>query len=80
MVLNRFLLFGKKSKLQGVNDGVRYFILNGKDVVQVAIVTFGPDVIVVGAVDQLRRDPHPATSLAHAAFQHVADFQLPGNL
>jgi hypothetical protein len=33
-----------------------------------------------GAVDQLRGDPHAAAGLAHAAFEHMADLQLPRDL
>src|SRR5204862_1920100 len=32
------------------------------------------------AVDQLRRDPYPATGLAHAAFENVVDLELARDL
>ena len=48
------------------------FVLDGKDVFEVAIVTLGPDVFVVDGVDQLCGDAHPVAGAPHAALDHVA--------
>ncbi len=59
--------------------------LNGEDLVQVSIVTFGPQVNIVGCSNELRRDPHPAGSLGRllptdGAFEYVADPELLADL
>ena len=79
MSLDRFFLFRKKFNLQGVDNRVRNLILQGKDVVQIAVVTFGPDVTVVGTVNQLRGDPDATGRFAHAPFQDMADVELTGH-
>src|SRR5262249_48903822 len=73
-------LFRKKPHLQCVDNGVRNLILDGKNVVQIAVVTFGPDMAVIGTVDQLRRDPNPAGRFAHTSFNYMADVELAGDL
>jgi hypothetical protein len=40
------------------DDFLRHLVLNGKDIVESAVVTLGPKVTAAGAVDQLCRDPH----------------------
>ena len=40
------------------------------------VVTFGPDMIAVGAVDQLGGNTHPPAGLAHAALEHITDVQV----
>ena len=80
MPLDRFLLFRKKFHSQRVDNRVRNLILQSEDVVQIAVVTFGPDVAVIGTIDQLRRDPDAPACFANASFEHVTYLELIGNL
>ena len=64
---------------QGVNDGVGDFVLDRKDVIQFAVESIGPQVAIIGCIDQLGRDAHPVAGLAHAAFEDVVDLQFLGD-
>ena len=44
--------------------------------VRVAVIAFGPDVVACRAIDKLRRNAHPATGLADATLQHMADVEF----
>ena len=61
------------------HDLFRNFILQGKNVRQVAVVSIGPDVIAGCGVDELRGDAHAIAALAHAALQHVAHAEFAGD-
>jgi len=52
------------------------FVLQIKKVGQVAIVSFGHDVMAGICLDQLRSDAHPAARLAHTALEHIARAQF----
>ncbi len=58
----------------------RVLVLQREDVVEVAVVALGPDVVAGIGVDELRRDAHPMAGLAHAALDDVARAQLLANL
>ena len=47
--------------------------MNGEHVGQVAIVIFGPNVLVVLGIDQLHVDAHTIANASHAAFQNCGD-------
>ena len=47
-----------------------------KDVVELAIVTLGPDMLVGGGTDQLHIDVHGVGDFLHAAFEDVGDAEL----
>ncbi len=53
-----------------LHDVLRDLVLHREDVLQVPVVTLGPEMISVGHVDQLRGDPEPVAGLANAALQH----------
>ena len=57
-----------------------HLVLDGKDVLKRSVVTFGPDVVSVGRIDQLRRDTDAVSHLAHAALEHVAHAELAPDL
>src|ERR1700748_1341420 len=80
VLLDRLFLFRKKPHLQRVDNGVRNLILNGKNVVQITVEALGPDMTVIGTIDQLRGNAHATGSFANAAFQHMAHIELAGNL
>ena len=42
-----------------------------EDVIKLAVVAFRPDVIASVGIDQLRSEPHPVASLAHATLYYV---------
>ena len=62
------------------DDRLRDLVLQGEDVVQVAVVALGPDVIAARAFDQLGGDAHALAGLAHAALEHMTDLELPRDL
>ncbi len=50
--------------------------LNGEDILQLAIVRFGPDGTAIGGIDQLGDDAHAVALSAHAPFEQVRYSQL----
>jgi hypothetical protein len=74
--------------LLGVGNGRRKggrhrlgdLILERENVGEIAIVVLGPDVISGASINKLRRDAHPITGLAHAAFEHIAHAEFPSDL
>ena len=65
---------------QRIGDGPCDVLLDGKDVVQLTVVGFRPQVVAIVSLDQLGGDAHPVASLAHAAFQHMRDPELRGDV
>ena len=59
---------------------MRHLVLDGEDVLQLAIVALGPEMRVMGRVDQLRGDAHPVAGAPHAAFDEVADAEPAGDV
>ena len=66
--------------LQRGDDGARDLVLEVEDVLEVAIVALRPEVKAGRGVDQLRIDPDPVRRAPDAAFEHVADPQVVGDL
>src|SRR5262249_6432947 len=68
-----FRRFAQYSLLLGISErwlddpshACRDLVLHGKDIVDVAVVAFGPDMSAGGCIDQLRGNAHPITALAH---------------
>src|SRR6185503_19833455 len=69
-----------KRRLDEAGDARRHFLLHGKDVAEVAVVTFRPDVRPRNRVDQLRGNAHPVAALPDRALEHVAYAQLATDL
>jgi hypothetical protein len=63
-------------RLDGPNDPRGDLVLKVKNVVQRAVEAIGPDVSPGRRINQLSRDPHAVTWLAHTAFEHVSNAQL----
>ncbi len=57
-------------------DALGEFVLQREDVLHVAVVTLGPDVVAALGVDQLGGHPHPLAGPAYAAFQHITRAEL----
>ena len=66
----------QKFRLDGVGDRGNDLVLQLEQVGEVAVVSLGHYVMISVGADQLRRDPHPAARLAHAALENIAHAQL----
>src|SRR5437867_8299477 len=74
--LNRQFLSSRDFSAKLLSDFLRNLALDGKQVVQIAIVLLGPDVRVRAGVDQLRVHVKPGADSPDAALQHMGDSQL----
>ena len=61
-------------------DGERNLVLDGEDVVDLALEGFGPDVVAVFGIDKLRGDANPVAGLTHAALKHGVYVERPADL
>jgi hypothetical protein len=59
----------RKFRLKSGGNFLREIGLDGKDVGQIAVVIFRPNVLVVVGIDQLHVHAHPIADAANAAFQ-----------
>lgn len=66
--------------LESGHNRLRNVVLDLKNIVEVAIVTFGPDVGRRTRVNQLRVDSDPTAGLAHRPFEHEGDAKLASDL
>jgi hypothetical protein len=66
--------------LQRADDRTGDLVLKVEYVLEVAIVALRPEVKAGGGIDQLRIDPNPVRRAPDAAFEHVADPQVVGDL
>jgi hypothetical protein len=55
-------------------------ILNGEDVLQLAVVLLGPDMLAGFGVDQLAGDADAVARRSDTALQDIANSELPGDL
>ena len=62
---------GSILRRSALDDGTRDIVLQFEDVLELAVIAFGPHMAVGAPVDQLRGDAHPVVHLAHAAFEQV---------
>src|SRR5262249_36447613 len=60
----------------GTDNAACDLVLNGKDVLQGAVVALGPDMVAARRVDELRGDAHAVAGFADAAFEHVAHAEI----
>src|SRR5262249_54107846 len=56
----------------GADNAAGDLVLNGKDVLEGAVVALGPDMMAACSVDELRGDTNAVAGLSHAAFEYVA--------
>ena len=73
-------LRGVELRLDRSDDSLGDFVLHGKDVGDAAVVALGPEMAAGGGVVELRGDAHLVAASPHAAFEHVADAELPPDL
>src|ERR1700687_1787826 len=65
---------------QRFDDRLGYVVLDRENVLHLAIVLLGPEVVAVGGVNQLRRDAELIAYLPHTSFQNGRDFELASDL
>jgi len=73
-------LFGIKVRLDRGDDALGNVVLHREDVMQVAIVFLGPDMLAGFRVDELSGDADLLARRAHAAFEHVAHTEIARDL
>ena len=66
----------QQGHVQGRRDGPCDVVLHGEDVVEDAVVGFGPEVKAVRDLDELGGDPDTIPRLPHAALEECAHAQL----
>ena len=79
-LLDRLFFLRQQLEFQRRDDGLGDLVLQREDVVQVAVVALGPEVVVARRLDQLGGDADAPARAPHAALEHVADLQLPRDL
>ena len=52
------------------------FVLDSKDIGQIAIVAIGPDMTVVFAIDELCRDSHTRARLSNTSFENKINVEV----
>src|SRR4029077_5798005 len=67
-------------RFDGAHDALRQFFLNGKDILEHAVVSLRPYVTAAQRVDELAGDSNSIARLADAAFENVADAQFTAHL
>ena len=70
---NSFLLRSGKLRIQLIGDGVCHFTFHSKDIVELAIVAFRPEMFVRRGANQLHIDVHGIGDFLHAPFKNVRD-------
>src|SRR5258708_18820445 len=69
-----------QTRFDGADDGKRYLVLQGENIVGLAVIALGPDMRAGRGVDELPGDAHAIAGLAHAAFEHIAHAKLAADL
>src|SRR6266581_2248638 len=72
LAIKLFFFVGREFRLKGRGNFLREIGLNRKNVGQIAVIVFSPDVLVVIRVDQLHAYTHAIASATDAAFQKRA--------
>ena len=73
-------LGGLQCRLDDAGDVDRHLVLEVENIFQGAVEAIGPEVGARFGLDQLCGDTHPVPTLAHRAFQDVADTELASHL
>src|SRR5690348_3207921 len=66
--------------LDSADHADRNFILNSKDIFELPIITFAPDLCAALRLDQLRGNPYSIARFSNTAFQDVADAKIASHL
>ena len=65
--------------LKGCHDLHCNLILDSKEVAQIPVVSFGPEMTACGCIDELDQDPYPLPGPLNTPFQHIPHPQLFGH-
>ena len=74
---NSFFFRAGEFGVELFRDRAGYFAFDAEDIVQLAIVTFGPNVFVGGGANELYVDVHGIGNFLHASLEHISHTQLP---
>ena len=66
--------------LQGHDDVAGDLVLHLENVLDLSVVTFGPEMAGVGGIDQLRGDAHPVAAAPDTAFEHELHAEFGGDI
>src|SRR6516164_3101164 len=69
-----------QARLDRADNGQRELVLKRENIVELTVVTLGPNVRSDCGVDELPGYAHAIASLAHAAFEHITHAQLAADL
>ena len=75
--LNRDGLLAAHTQLAGqcLYDRIGDLVLNRKNIDELAVEIFGPQMTVAAGFDELRRDTNAIAILSHTSLENVADIQ-----
>src|SRR5271154_6348263 len=71
---------GREFHLQHSDDALSDVVLHRKDVLELPVIAFGPQMCAGGGVNELYSDAYALCRALHAAFQQVSDAQRGANL
>src|SRR5262249_49080751 len=80
LLLSMADLGGNDARRHGAGAALSDFVLDRENIGQIAVIAVGPEMVASFGINQLRCDAHTVARAAHAAFEHVADTELGGNL
>ena len=66
----------QEARLQRPDDALSHLVLDGEDVVEIAVVLVRPNVVAAFGVDELGGDSDAIARLAHAAFQDITNAEV----
>src|SRR5882762_6743024 len=67
------LFLRQQLDLQLLDNGMGDFVLDGKDVGEIAIETFRPNVTAIVGANELAGDAHARSCFSHASFKYKTD-------
>ena len=79
-VLDRASLFGAEGDFQSFHDAFGDLVLDGEDILELAIVAFGPEPVAVMDIDELDGDAHPVAGLADASLHDLVNIEMLADL
>src|SRR5687767_6278912 len=78
-LLDRLLFVFGEHHTQGGHDAGCNLILDGENILELAVITLGPELSVVAGIHELRGEPESLTRFAHASLEHSSNLKLPSD-
>src|SRR5688500_16309618 len=78
-LLDRLLFVFGQHYTQGGDNARCNLILDGENILQLAVITLGPELSVVAGIHELRGEPESLTRFAHASLEHSSNLKLPSD-